>query len=131
MLLASYATFDASVLHETFVRLVVHEECRDAHHDRAGIRRANRVVLHKRLLHRQYKVRWQILDLHFDGVRPNPSVRIESSEPARLMSLGLVTGPVIGCLLAQLGLFSDVEVLIDDGDEHLQYDNFMPLSAVL
>ena len=85
-------------------------------------RNGEAIVLHEGFLHRQDEVRRKALDE--DSLRGwfEPPVWIEPLDPRRLCLVWLLRLEIEAGLLAALYFFCNAKVLIDDGDEHLQYD---------
>lgn len=80
--------------------------------------------MYKGLLHRQHEVRREVLYDDSAWRSFKPPVRIELPHPIRPVLFGLLRPKIEIYLLTALGLLGNAEVLVDDGDEHLQYDNY-------
>ena len=87
--------------------------------------------MHQRLLHRQDKVGWQVLNLHLDWIGLHPSIRVESLHPPSAALRLVRRRVVVSDLSALLEFLSDIEVFVDDGNEPLEHTNCISISKTI
>ena len=95
-----------------------------AHAGGSSLGNGEAVVLHEGFLHRQDEVRRKALDDDSPWGWFEPPVRVEPLDPRRLCLVWLLRLEIVAGLLATLYLFCNAEILIDNGDKHLQHNDW-------
>ena len=85
------------------------------------------IVLDQSFLHRQDEAGGKIVHGNCLRSRGKPTVWVEFLHPGNMRPLLPLASPIMRCLSPFFRLLRDIEVLIDDSNEHLEKDDYQEL----